>query len=41
MKRAVLNGESPNVVAKSILKDDTEVSTQLSEHMQKYRKNNY
>ena len=41
MKRAVLNGESPNVVAKSILKDDTEVSNQLSEHMQKYRKNNY
>ena len=38
MKRSVLQGESPHSVAKSILKNDPEISNRLSDHMQKHRK---
>jgi hypothetical protein len=38
MKQIVLQGESAQSVAKSILKNDPEVSNRLSEHMQKHRK---
>ena len=38
MKRAVLNGKSPNRVAKSIINNEPKLATRLTEHMQKYRK---
>ena len=38
MKRAVLNGKSPNRVAKSIINNEPKIATRLTEHMQKYRK---
>ena len=41
MRRTVLKGESPNTVALSILDNDPKISTRLTEHMQKHRKNNY
>jgi hypothetical protein len=38
MKRPVLKGESPNMVALSIFNDDPKISTRLMQHMQNQRK---